>query len=186
MTPRWTPGIGDPGVTGWVTVAAYMAAAGACAVAAGRESRQGGGTGARFWAMLAAAMLALGINKQLDVQSLFTQVARDAVTAWGWYEQRRALQVAFIFGVAVAGVISMVLALRRLSLLRRTMRVAIVGIVFVFTYVFLRASSFHHVDLFINRSVAGVKWNAIFELTGIMIVLGAAIVDARRARSPDV
>ena len=32
-------------------------------------------------------MLLLGINKQLDLQSLFTEVMRDMAHAQGWYNE---------------------------------------------------------------------------------------------------
>ena len=46
-------------------------------------------------------MLALGINKQLDLQSLATQIGRDVIKAWGLYSERRELQFGFILAVAL-------------------------------------------------------------------------------------
>ena len=103
---RWRPGIGDPTVVGWVTVAAYLVAALGCGLAAWREPMPDG-TGrprarpSRFWLALAILMLALGINKQLDLQSLATQIGRDVITARGLYSVRRELQFGFILAVAL-------------------------------------------------------------------------------------
>ena len=46
---------------------------------------------------------ALGVNKQLDLQTLFTQLARDLAMAQGWYEERRRYQVAFIIAIGLLG-----------------------------------------------------------------------------------
>ncbi len=103
---RWRPGIGDPTVMGWVTVAAYLVAALGCGLAAWREpmpdgTRRPRSRPSRFWLVLAALMLALGINKQLDLQSLVTQIGRDVVRALGLYSERRELQLGFILAVAL-------------------------------------------------------------------------------------
>src|SRR5580693_6074196 len=84
---RWKPGIGDPTVMGWVTVAAYFVAVIGCFLAAWREplpdgTRRPRSRPSKFWLALAALMVALGINKQLDLQSLATQIGRDAIRGW--------------------------------------------------------------------------------------------------------
>lgn len=174
MNGRWTPGIGDPGVIGWLTVALYLLAAGACAVAALRASSHRDGAG-RYWAAMALAMLALGVNKQLDLQTLFTQLMRDDSLRHGWFAERRLLQLAFIVGVAAGGVVMALLAWRRLRMLHRNIRMAAWGVCLVFTYVLIRAASFHHVDRFINAAIFGARWNWVLEIGGIAIVIIAAL-----------
>ncbi|MEG8037971.1 hypothetical protein QP166_00895 [Sphingomonas sp. LR60] len=174
MNERWTPRIGDPSVIGWVTVALYLIAAGACAMAARRAMHDARG-GLRFWAIVAVMMLALGINKQLDLQSLFTQLLRDDALQHGWFAERRTLQLAFIIGLAMASPIIAFFIVRRFPMLRRNMRAAVVGVCSIYTYVLIRAASFHHVDRFINATILGVKWNWVLEIGGIMIVLLAAL-----------
>lgn len=174
MTERWTPGIGDPGVVGWTTVVLYLLAAGTCAVAARRALRERPGTW-RYWAVIALSMLALGINKQLDLQSLFTQVLRDDSLRHGWFAERRTLQLAFIIAIAAAGLIIALLIGRRVSMLQRNIRLAAWGVCLVYTYVLVRAASFHHVDRFINAALLGVRWNWILEIGGIAIVIVAAL-----------
>lgn len=173
MSPRWTPGIGDPGAIGWVTVALYLIAAVTCAAAASREQREGH-RGWRLWTVIAVAMFALGINKQLDLQSLFTQLLRDNALRHGWFAERRVLQLAFIAGAAAFGIILATLVWRHLSVLRRNMRLAAWGVCLIYTYVIIRAASFHHVDRFINSSLFGARWNWILEIGGVAIVATAA------------
>lgn len=187
MSGRWTPGIGDPGVIGWLTVALYLLAAGACAVAARRASRDRDGAW-RYWAVIAVSMLALGVNKQLDLQSLFTQLMRDDSLRHGWFAERRTLQLAFILAVAAAGAMMALLIRRRLAMLHRNIRLAAWGVCLIYTYVLIRAASFHHVDRFINGDILGARWNWILEIGGIAVVIVAAIRactdDGTAARSP--
>ncbi|WP_022685087.1 hypothetical protein [Sphingomonas phyllosphaerae] len=178
MSGRWTPGIGDPSVVGWLTVVAYLAAAAWCAALAWRHAR-GPRLDRWFWGALALMTLALGINKQLDIQSLFTQVLRDEARLHGWFAERRVLQAAFILATGFAGAVLAVVAWKWLPVLHRNMRTALIGLIFVYTYVMIRAASFHHVDFFINRELFGVKWNWILELGGITIILHATVREWR-------
>lgn len=184
---RWVPGIGDPTAVGWITVAAYILAAMACAAAARRR-----GVGAEsapprhvlFWGALALLMLLLGINKELDVQSLFTQVMRDAARAQGWYAYRRELQLTFIFAVAAAGA-AMIAALPRLFPRRdRAQNLALVGTILLFIYVLIRAASFHHVDLVLGQFLLSAKLSWVLEIGGAALVFLAAARSATNAAPP--
>jgi len=186
---RWRPGIGDPTLLGWITVAAYFSTMVACGRVwrlDRRASRNGKSASPTLWLVLAVLLGLLGVNKQLDLQSLLTEVGRTAARRQNWYAQRREVQAAFIVGVGVVALA----ALATLSWLarkepRRNMT-ALAGIVLLFCFVMIRAASFHHFDMFIQSSFAGVKWNAILELGGIgLVALGAALaMRADRGRSP--
>jgi hypothetical protein len=185
---RWKPGIGDPTVMGWVTVAAYLVTAAGCFWAAWREPLPDGTRRPRsrpsaFWLGLAGLMVALGINKQLDLQSLLTQIGRDTFRAWGLYRERRAFQVGFIKGVALvcAGSFAALLWFARRSLRHRWP--AIFGMLFILGFIVIRASSFHNVDVLLSSRVGRVKWNWIFELGGITVV-GVAAFRIALARPP--
>ena len=73
---HWSPGIGDPSVMGWVTVALYLVAAWLCFLCSRRSrvlARRASGARwePRLWGLFALFLLALGVNKQLDLQSAF-------------------------------------------------------------------------------------------------------------------
>jgi hypothetical protein len=170
---RWRPGIGDPTIMGWVTVAAYLVAAFGCWCAAWREPLPDGARRrrpAKFWLVLAGMLVALGINKQLDLQSLVTQMGRDVIETWGLYGERRALQTGFIMVVALvcAGSLAAFLWAARRMLRRRWS--ALVGMLFILGFVVIRAASFHNVDAFLAARLGGLKWNWILELGGISTV----------------
>src|SRR6218665_85264 len=136
---RWTPGIGDPTVMGWVTVVAYLGATVLCALCAMQESRRDGGTTkisrATIWWVLTGIMLFLGINKQLDLQTWMTEIGRDMAHAQGWYEQRAKVQVAFIAVLGAGALLVMlwlVLAFRKAS---AEARLGLAGLAFLATFV---------------------------------------------------
>jgi hypothetical protein len=179
----WRPGIGDPTVLGWITVAVYLFAAVACGWAAWRD----GGRRAKpvvFWLVLAILMTLLGINKQLDLQSLLTVVARRLLREQGLYQARRTYQVAFIGCVAILclGALVAFLWFSRHEL--RSRWLALVGMVFILGFVVIRAASFHHVDALLASELGGLKWNWIFEIGGVLVVGVAASRAAWNRRTP--
>jgi hypothetical protein len=178
---RWHPGIGDPSVMGWVTVAAYATAAGLCAYCASREVRAGGGKPA-FWLTLALVMLALGINKQLDLQSWLTETGRDLAIAQGWYPGRRLVQQWFIAGLAFCGALTLGWMYRAFGDLGGAARLAMLGLVLLAVFVVVRAASFHHVDVMLGVKLIGMKINWILELGGIAIVVAGALAQLQVSR----
>lgn len=178
---RWQPTIGDPTVVGGVTVGAYLLAAVLCYVylhRLGSDQRRRLGRGHQwFWLMLTLVMLALAINKQLDLQTLLTHIGREHAKTYGWHENRRSLQVGFIYTAVVAGFL---FGLTLLALTRQQWRrnaLALLGFSLVVTFVVVRAASFHSVDLLIGHEIAGIRVNWILELGGIMLVVCAASVN---------
>lgn len=199
----WRAGIGDPTFMGWFTVVAYLCAAICCAAAAQAERRTGRETdhhtvhpvfwtpsasGSRkpppsptsgrrvvFWWLLAAAMTFLAINKQLDLQTLLPVIGRQVAKEQGWYEDRHHVQQAFVIGVAGVGlaILALVTFLFRSNVRRSPL--APLGLVFLFLFVLIRASSFHKVDVVLSENVLGLRINWILELGGIACVFGSAI-----------
>ena len=179
---RWQPGIGDPSAMGWVTVAAYGITALVCLIYAVRSARAGLPRGHQMlWLAVAGLMLLLGINKQLDLQSLLTQIGRDTALAQGWYEQRGGMQRAFIVAMAAAGALGMAALFALTRRQRRRNWPALAGLCLLTVFLVIRAASFHHVDAMIHGRIAGVKLNWLMELGGIAMVCVAAIINIKLA-----
>jgi hypothetical protein len=172
----WEPGIGDPTLYGWATVAAYAVAALCC----WRASARGPARERRFWLVLAAVMAFLAINKQLDLQTLFTDIGRFQARAHGWYAQRHEYQLAFIVVAALLALVVILTLLRRARRASGPVRGAIVGLGLLLLFVIVRASSFHKVDWFINLRLAGLRANHLMELGGIALVTIFALMAAKR------
>lgn len=185
----WQPGIGDPTFMGWFTVFAYFAAAVLChraarAVGTGVAPEERGRE-PRVWRAATIFLVALGINKQLDVQTLFTQIGRAVLTANGWMPERRQIQFDFMVGLTVTAAIVLAVALWIARRRIRAYGLLFAGAACSTTFILARAASFHHFDHFLGTYVIGVKMNWALELSGIAMMAAAAwrrrraVIDAR-------
>jgi hypothetical protein len=178
---RWSPGLGDNHLMGWVTVLVYLVAALASARTA--LALQGEARERRFWWIAFAILLFLAVNKQLDLQSLLTMIARCHASLAGWYDDRRAVQRVFILAVAGCGVaVVALLALLLRGILGRVW-LALLGLGFVCAFVVIRAASFHHMDGLIGSTALGIKVNWLLELPGPLLVLVVALQRKSASRS---
>jgi len=151
----------------WVIVCGYAVA---FALVFGAWRGSAPGREKRFWLLVGLGVLALGINKQLDLQTQFTAIMRDMARADGWFEMRRDLQAAFIrwllIGLAIGG-----LALAWLTReLGGPVRVALLGVLLLCGFVALRAASFHHVDMLLRTMIFGTRAWVVIELAGVLLV----------------
>lgn len=170
----WSPGIGDPTIMGWLTVVLYALGVWQCYQVVSRHSellRRNEGT---LWWVLVCGLLALGINKQLDLQSALTEIGRIFAMQQGWYEGRHKVQAIFIYGViALASVASFALAFLARKAPFPTI-LALIGSVCLLAFIVIRASSFHHFDRLIDSAVFGLRMNWILEMGGIFIIIAGA------------
>lgn len=179
VSQTWTPQIGDPGMTGWLTVLAYLlCSALAIAVVFRLPRKQARG----FWTAIAAVTLFLAVNKQLDLQTALTAAGRCLSHAQGWYGMRRLVQLAFM-ALLLAGT---VLALRRgkralKGNLRRN-RLALWGVTILAAFVMLRAVGFHFFDVLIGIERAGLSVNFVFENAGLLLIAANAVGHLRRGQ----
>jgi hypothetical protein len=167
---NWTPSIGDPTVGGWITVILYFLAVISCWLTA-RSSKS---LDQKIWYAISISFFALGVNKELDLQSALTEIGRMLAVEEGWYKQRETVQVYFIVAVALFcgwAVIALLVWARHSPL---PTWLALVGATSVIGYVLIRAASFHHVDRFIGSTLLGFRWNWILEIGGIGVVLLAS------------
>ena len=173
---NWRPEIGDPTPMGWFTVAAYAAAA-VLALRAWLGGKEW------IWLAVALGMALLCVNKQFDLQSLFTDIGRIAAWHQGWFEQRRDFQKWFVMGVVVAAAIfGGWFAWRFNGFWRRHLLLA-AGVLFLGTFIVVRAISFHHFDAILKLDLLGMKVNWILELGGIFMISLAAVRERRHGLS---
>ncbi len=169
---RWATAMGDSGALGWVTLLAYLATALICV----RATRLGGRRDRFFWATLAAAMLLLGLNKQLDAQTLLTQVARGPAIAQGWYGRHRPFQLGFVLLLGLAAAIAIALLWKWGRRRGRGIRMALLGLTCLGLFILVRAASFHHADRLLGMRAGALSLYSALELAAIMLVgIGAAI-----------
>lgn len=180
----WSPGIGDPSLGGWLTVLLYFVAAWATwrVLHALKRPRTYAGSNERwFWKALFIGLLVLGVNKQLDLQSAFTELGRILADRRGWYDDRRQIQMAFIAGVGIMG-LTLFAAMLHLTWGAPTAAIwALTGSTCLVTFVVIRAASFHHVDSVLGTSLSGWRINWLLEMGSLLVIIGSAW---RRRGSP--
>ena len=171
---KWRPEIGDPSFMGWFTVFAYAAAA-VLAWRAWSRGRQ------RIWLAVAVGMALLCVNKQFDLQSLFTDIGREISKHGGWYEDRRKVQKGFVIAVLAGAALAGGWFLWRFRAFVAGHKLLAAGLFLLLTFIVVRAISFHHVDVFLKSGVAGIRMNWVLELGGIFTVAAAAWRESGRA-----
>ena len=176
---QWEPGIGDPTFMGWLTVVAYLITSLLCVVCAQQTNRMPypdrDDKQRLLWWSLALVLLLLGINKQLDLQSWFTQVGRQLAISEGWYQERRGFQIEFIAGIALVAFVLILLTVDKMINELRESWLAMLGIIFLISFVVIRAASFHHIDQMLHWQLAGFQMNWILELGGIACIGVSAV-----------
>lgn len=160
---HWVPSIGDPTIIGWVTVAVYFIVAVICLKAAFTSNSEK--SIKNFWLFLTFFLIALGINKQLDLQTLFTQIGKSIAIEQGWYKNRRLVQLGFIILIGLIGVTSIALLLKIYKNSTSAIKISLIGYIILFAFILIRASSFHHMDTFIS-----IKMNWLLELGGLATI----------------
>jgi len=123
-----------------------------------------------FWFALCGVLVFLGFNKQLDLQSCFTQVGRDMAKSEGWYEERRVVQLLFIVILVLLGLATIAASYWYIHGAWRRYRLAFYGIVTLVLFVIVRATSFHHIDIFLQSTFGGIAFNHILEVGGILFI----------------
>jgi len=178
----WRPQLDNPNFTGWSVVVFYELAALACAraavVASSRRSlqapdRKGPGRAGIWWG-LALALCFLGINKQLNLQTLLIVIGRHLAADGGWYGQRRMAQWVFnvTFGLGL-GLLLVWLKIRHSAFFRQN-RCILWGLLILALFVVLRSSTINHANPFLVLSRTDKNWAWTLEIAGsILIAIGA-------------
>lgn len=178
---RWRPQVGDPTFMGWLTVLVYVAAAWLSlrAFRAERGRQAGSRRVARFWLLVGLLLLALGVNKQLDLQTLLIERLRDLAHRQGWYEERQRYQRAFVAALCAVSVVAGAWAWWTMRPFVAQVRVALLGLALLLVFVLLRAALFQHVGP--RWLPVGASLHGWLELLGAFTVALAAWRAARRA-----
>jgi hypothetical protein len=180
--------IGDPTLFGWLTVLAYLLAAGGCALCSiraerifGREHRL---QHQLIWGVLAVGLLFLSINKQLDIQSWFTAVIKTIAYEQGWYEFGQRAQIIFIIGLIAISLTAIIIGAWFFRHVWRQYWLLGLGLLFIARFVIVRAATFYGVSLpELSRFTGGFRITWLLEFLGALVITMAAILNLRRAKA---
>ncbi len=118
----------------------------------------------RGWAIVFGYMLVLGLNKQLDLQSLLAKGGTYLVLAFKVYQYNRTVEVAIFATAALLTFLSAGLALSTFLGGSRFLRMSLIGLGFVAAYVLFRAALFQRIS-----SKGSMPLVAYLEPIGIII-----------------
>lgn len=165
----------------WVTVAAYLLAASLSVSAAGQAGIRRERREQMFWRIVASLLVFLAVNELLDLQTLLTMAGRAHAKAYGWYGEHRAVQFAFVVGLAASGLVAGVLMLWWTRGTHGAVRLALVGLASIGVFILLRAASFHHLDDFLGSGNPTFPWGSVQEMAGILLIgIGAVHYTGKR------
>ena len=193
MTGGFASFIGDPSLNGWATFCVYLVTAGLCAHdgwksaaqvdAGGRQVAQSQSR-RRFWILLAVLLVLLGLTRQLDLQALAAEGARDLLHADGVYCERTELQVALVAAIGGFGTIGLVIALVRFRRAEGSVLAAMAGAVLLVLLTLIRTISLHDVDRLLRQGlgVPHAHVNNLFEIGALVIIAAAAFAFSRALR----
>jgi hypothetical protein len=133
---------------------------------------------AAWWFVVGVVMLLLGLNKELDLQTLVGSWGKQVAREQGWYSQKRVVQVVFVTALVLATLVALASAAYALRHVLRRIALGLAGLGLVFVYALLRAALFHTVRD--PSSQNALAWVWPLELAGIALVAWAAW----RASSP--
>ncbi len=169
---------------GWFTVVSYFACA-IVSLSAAIKCKKSDRGAFLFWNAISTLMFLLGVNKQLDLQSLLTEIGRQIARYQGWMDQRRIIQFWFIVILVIAVVLSFLIFVIVMRDLFRRFKFAFIGLFVLMSFIMIRAISFHHVDEMLRFRIFDVKMNWVFELTGIYTVFIAGMIDIFRLKNSE-
>lgn len=171
---NWKPG--DFTFLGWTVTFAYGLAAILC-------WRRGFGVGRKhidpedrsMWRFFSAALLALGLNKQLDLQTLGLRFLRHLAGSQGWYQQRRTVQMIFVIVAVFAGILFFAfLLLRKKNFFRRNPQ-TLAGLILVIGYLLIRAAGINHIDASLGINLGVKPWLSAMELLACICFIGSSL-----------
>lgn len=179
--------IGDPTPLGWATVVMYLLAAVLCFACAWKAKRifQDAHTWLHrlIWSGLGVGLVFLGINKQLDLQTWFTDVVKWIAWEQGWYEVGQEAQILFILGLLIVSGAAFLVALFFLRHVWRHYWLLLFGILFIARFVITRAAGFYGVSLpELSQFTGGLRIMWAMEFIGALIIALAAANNLRKVR----
>jgi hypothetical protein len=180
----WRPQLDNPTFLGWLVVAVYLLAALAC----GRAGWIALVTPGRkecfpLWSLLAASLLFLGVNKQLNLQTLLIVLGRRTAWTGGWYEHRRQAQFAFAAVFALAAVAAVFLLFSRGKAFFGENRLALCGLIILTVFVLLRAATINHANEWFGLYLHDDKWCWLLEMCGSFLLGLSAVRFIRLQRA---
>jgi len=132
-----------------------------------------------LWVCISLFLLAMGINKQLDIQILLTMVGKHIAWDFELFEFSRVLWKTFALGILISVIIVGILIVYKSKGILHKEKLSLVGVTLLLLFTLIRVGSISHI-----RIVAYLQYRVIpkihgLELLGLIIILLSLILKLR-------
>ena len=164
---------------GWAMLTLYMGAAlFAFRAAAASNSRNSVAMG-RVWICLGVILSALGLNKELDLQTLLIEFGRHVAHSEHLFAYRLKLYLVFFLGFMLAIIVLLTVVMLRFSsdigIFARQFPLAISGCGLICAYIVIRAALIDNVDLILGVGLKQIPFLWLLEAGGLLLIMVQAI-----------
>lgn len=135
------------------------------------------------WLGLALFLVPFGLCRQLNLQVLLTDRYQSVAIIEGWYGRRAEEQLQAAEGVAIAGLVALILLGLLLRRRLRDVGPAVLATVTLVTLLGIRTISHHGIDAALGAAWHGLPVAHLMELAGLGAIGGSALLSVRRNRS---
>lgn len=132
-----------------------------------------------FWATLFVILVLLGINKQLDFQTLAGDIMRTMAKIQGWYETRKSFQIHIMSMLAGCSAALLTFILYKMRKARPDVIPALMGIIILIGFIVLRGVSLHSIDDVLSTRIAGFRLYGWIEFFGLALIAFSVIEKIR-------
>jgi hypothetical protein len=134
---------------------------------------------------ITVVLVLLGVNKQLDLQTLIIVTGRMIAAGHGWMVYRRTIQEFFAIGILLCvGVAGLVVILR----LRRCLLhvwLECTGITILLGFAIIRTASINHIGWVTVLEDTRLQHIHAFELAGLLCIMAALYINIAKQRNRD-
>ncbi|MCA9296528.1 MAG: hypothetical protein KC983_08420 [Phycisphaerales bacterium] len=180
LAPGWTPGIGDPTITGWLSVVGYYLIALLCVAIVHAIRRTGSRRQVAAWMMLAGTFMLLGLIKQFDLLSAVTAFLRDQAKRTGHYADRHEWSGMVMLGIAIIVAGGLAWSMHRLRPRTRAQRGIALGTSMLILFIVTRSASIHTIDHLLRATIGSLRLNAWIEFSLLFTIAAGAVYTWRR------
>jgi hypothetical protein len=164
---------------GWTTFALYLVAALLSFRAAAVSRTDNAAALGRIWVWLGAILAVLGLNKQLDLQTLLIKLGRHVARKENLFEYRLELHALFFLGIVLV-IIALFVAVRfrlpgQIGRFGRQLPLAAGGCALICAYIVIRAVSIDSVDQMLGFDLERIPFLWLLEAGGLLLIIVQAL-----------
>lgn len=160
---------------GWTTLALYLAASLVSFRAAVVCRSQDSATTRRAWVWLGVILAVLGLNKEIDLQTLLIELGRQLAFSEHLYKYRLQFHTVFFLGFVLLLVgwltVTLLRSPAKIQRLVRQLPLVAIGCASICAYIVIRAASIDHVDQILGFDFEHIPFLWLLEAGGLLLII---------------